>query len=94
MDLGAEEPLMEKQVLFSERSAGFTLYRIPGIIVTGHGTVLVYCEARKHSVADRGEIEITCVVVPMQGVLSLRRSKLHISVRAYRGILICRMRRS
>jgi Neuraminidase (sialidase) len=58
MDLGAEEPLMEKQVLFSERSAGFTLYRIPGIIVTGHGTVLVYCEARKHSVADRGEIEI------------------------------------
>jgi sialidase-1 len=52
------EPLLEKHVLFTERSDGFTLYRIPGIVVTAKGTVLAYCEARKFSDADRGEIEI------------------------------------
>jgi len=52
------EPHLEKTVLFAERTDGFTLYRIPGIVVTAKGTVLVYCEARKFSDADRGEIEI------------------------------------
>jgi sialidase-1 len=56
--LQASEPILEKSVLFSERTDGFTLYRIPGIVVTAKGTVLVYCEARKFSDADRGEIEI------------------------------------
>jgi sialidase-1 len=56
--LTAAEPLLEKTILFTERSDGFTLYRIPGIVVTTHGTVLTYCEARKFSDADRGEIEI------------------------------------
>lgn len=59
-DLPAEagEPLLGKTVLFTERSEGFTLYRIPGLVVTAQGTVLAYCEARKFSDADRGEIEI------------------------------------
>jgi sialidase-1 len=52
------EPLLEKTILFTERSDGFTLYRIPGIVVTAKGSVLAYCEARKFSDADRGEIEI------------------------------------
>jgi len=56
--LHGTEPLLEKTVLFSERTDGFTLYRIPGIVVTAKGTVLAYCEARKFTVADRGEIEI------------------------------------
>lgn len=54
----AAEPFLEKQPLFTEGSDGFTLYRIPGIVVTVKGTVLAYCEARKFTVADRGEIEI------------------------------------
>lgn len=54
----AAEPLLQKSVLFTERTDGFTLYRIPGIVVTAQGTVLAYCEARKFSDADRGEIEI------------------------------------
>jgi sialidase-1 len=45
-------------VLFEEDTDGFSLYRIPGIVVTAAGTVLAYCEARKFSGADRGEIEI------------------------------------
>lgn len=54
----ATEPFFEKSVLFEEQTDGFVLYRIPGIVVTTKGTVLAYCEARKLSVADRGEIEV------------------------------------
>ena len=54
----AEELAIERTVLFEEETGGFRLYRIPGIVVTAQGTVLAYCEARKFTVADRGEIEI------------------------------------
>jgi sialidase-1 len=49
---------VQKTNLFTEETDGFRLYRIPGIVVTPKGTVLAYCEARKFTVADRGEIEI------------------------------------
>lgn len=52
------EPAVERVTLFEEGRDGFTLYRIPGIVVTSRGSVLAYCEARKFSAADRGEIEI------------------------------------
>ena len=52
------EPFLQKTNLFEEGKDGFCSYRIPGIIVTAKGSVLVYCEARKYSSADRGEIEI------------------------------------
>lgn len=55
---GSEEPFVTKQVLFEEKTDGFSLYRIPGIVVTARGTILAYCEARKLREADRGEIEI------------------------------------
>ena len=51
-------PFLEKANLFQELTDGYTLYRIPGIVVTAQGSVLAYAEARKFSVADRGEIEI------------------------------------
>jgi len=51
-------PFLEQSQLFREMSDGFTLYRIPGLVVTARGTVLAYCEARKFTGADRGEIEI------------------------------------
>ena len=57
-NLWAEDLAVEKVVLFEEDKGGFRLYRIPGIVVTARGTVLAYCEARKFSIADRGEIEI------------------------------------
>ena len=52
------EPFLQKTNLFEEEKDGFCSYRIPGIIVTAKGSVLAYCEARKYSSADRGEIEI------------------------------------
>jgi hypothetical protein len=42
------KPLLEKMDLFEEMTDGFVLYRIPGIVVTSKGSVLAYCEARKH----------------------------------------------
>ncbi len=55
--LGAA-PLVENTDVFAEGQNGFVSYRIPGIVVTAKGTVLAYCEARKFTSADRGEIEI------------------------------------
>ncbi len=51
-------PLLEKVHLFEENTDGFVSYRIPAIVVTAKGTVLVFCEARKYSGLDWGEIEI------------------------------------
>lgn len=54
----AEKPLLEKVDVFAAGEADVALYRIPGIVVTGKGTVLAYCEARRNSPADWGEIEV------------------------------------
>ena len=51
-------PIFKTSVLFEEQTDGYTLYRIPGIVVTPKNTILAYCEARKFRNADRGEIEI------------------------------------
>ena len=51
-------PLLEKVHLFEENTDGFVSYRIPAIVVTAKGTVLVFCEARKYSGLDWGEIEL------------------------------------
>ena len=52
----AAEP--EKVDLFDADKGGYKLYRIPGIVVTSKGTVLVYCEARKSDRGDWGSIDI------------------------------------
>lgn len=54
----AAPPFLAKSNLFEEKTAGFVSYRIPGLVVTARGTVLVYCEARKFSGLDWGEIEV------------------------------------
>jgi len=56
--LHAAEPLLEKTPVFPTGMNGIALYRIPGIVVTTKGTVLAYCEARRNSKSDWGEIEI------------------------------------
>ena len=43
----AAEPFLEKVDLFEAGKLGYSLYHIPGIVVTAKGSVLAWCEARK-----------------------------------------------
>jgi sialidase-1 len=56
--LHSAAPFLEKVNLFEEKTGGLSLYRIPGLVVTARGTVLAYCEARKFTGLDWGEIEV------------------------------------
>lgn len=50
--------MLAQTEVFTAGSQGVSLYRIPGIVVTGKGTVLAYCEARRDGRGDWGEIEV------------------------------------
>lgn len=52
------EPRLDKTEVFAPGMNGISRYRIPGVVVTPKGTVLIYCEARKNSSSDWGEIEV------------------------------------
>jgi sialidase-1 len=54
----AAPPFLTRSELFEAGQGGYKLYRIPGIIVTGRGTILVYCEARKFTGSDWDTIDI------------------------------------
>lgn len=55
----AAEPATPTKIdLFESGLDGYGLYRIPGIVVTSKGTVLAYCEARKHEKSDWGHIDV------------------------------------
>lgn len=41
-----EELFLNKQVLFEEKTNGYSVYRIPGIVVTAKDTILAYFEAK------------------------------------------------
>ena len=48
---------MERQDLWVAGEGGYHTYRIPALCVTTKGTVLAFCEGRKHSRSDWGEID-------------------------------------
>lgn len=52
------EPHLRKLDLFEAGTSGYATYRIPGMIVTRRGTLVVYCEARKSLQGDWGTIDI------------------------------------
>jgi len=59
--LAAPEPARFVQAstdVFLGGEAGYHTYRIPSLIVTEHGTVLAFCEARKDGLHDTGDIDI------------------------------------
>jgi len=44
--------------IFVSGTDGYHTYRIPGIVVSKKGTILAFCEARKNSRADHGDIDL------------------------------------
>ncbi len=58
LSASAIDPQLTQATVFSAGDNSVALYRIPGLVVTTKGTVLAYCEARRDSKADWGEIEV------------------------------------
>ena len=50
--------MIERQELWIAGDGGYHTYRIPAMCVTPKGTVLAFCEGRKHSRSDWGEIDV------------------------------------
>jgi sialidase-1 len=44
--------------LFTRETAGYHAYRIPAIVATKQGTLLAFCEGRKGSLSDSGDIDL------------------------------------
>jgi len=56
--LHADEPWLDKTDLFHAGQSGYDTFRVHGIVVSGKGTILAYCEARRGSRSDWADIEI------------------------------------
>lgn len=51
-------PRLVEQPLFVSGTGGYHTYRIPAIVRANDGTLLAFCEGRKNSSSDRGDIDI------------------------------------
>ncbi len=49
---------LSQQDLFVRGQEGYHTYRIPSLLVTKKGTLLAFCEGRKNSASDTGDIDI------------------------------------
>lgn len=55
----SEEPYFQKTTLFESEQGGYERYRIPGIVITDRGTVIVSCDARRSAaLADWSDIDL------------------------------------
>jgi len=54
----AAEPLVEQSNLFVSGSEGYHTFRIPAMVISTRGTVLAFCEGRKESRQDFGNIHL------------------------------------
>ncbi|MDW8222401.1 MAG: sialidase family protein [Gemmatales bacterium] len=54
----AETSQVVQQPVFISGQEGYHTFRIPALLVTPRGTVLAFCEGRKHSLHDHGDIDL------------------------------------
>ena len=52
------QPSFDEQALFVSGQNGYHTYRIPAIVRTNAGTLLAFCEGRKNSSSDTGDIDL------------------------------------
>src|SRR5262249_37080255 len=57
-DLFAGTPALEQADVFVSGKDGYHTFRIPTVIVTPKGVVLAFCEGRKNSRSDTGDIDL------------------------------------
>ena len=50
--------MLETEDLYTSGQGGYRGYRIPALVVASSGTVLAFCEARRHTGGDDDEIDI------------------------------------
>src|SRR5437762_12870400 len=57
---GADDPGQPPRevVVFAGRQDGYHTFRIPAVITTAKGTLLAFCEGRKNSTSDSGDIDV------------------------------------
>jgi len=53
----AEEEIEQTDV-FTSGTGGYHTYRIPGVVLTKEGTLLAFCEGRKTSRSDHGDLDL------------------------------------
>ncbi|MBI3466077.1 MAG: exo-alpha-sialidase, partial [Planctomycetes bacterium] len=54
----AQEGGLEQQAVFVAGQEGYHSFRIPALIVSAKGTVLAFCEGRRNSRSDTGDIDL------------------------------------
>ena len=53
-----KEEKRSKTVIYESGKQGYHTYRIPALVVTNNGTLLAFCEGRKTSRGDHGDIDL------------------------------------
>lgn len=54
----AASPEIEQTEVWQSGTGGYHSYRIPALLVTRKGTILAFCEGRKNSRSDAGDIDL------------------------------------